>query len=111
MPPSGGLRTHTAPAFIPSGETPPDALMVDFDRLQSELIACVGAAEGLAIDRVRLVSPFDARVKCNLYAALALVPRHQLRHLLQAERAADVIVAPAPKGLGQLRTLLRRPTY
>jgi hypothetical protein len=111
IPPSGGLRTRTVPSLVPAGEASPDAAIADFERLQSELISCVGAAEGLAIDRVRLLSPFDARVKCNLYAALTLVPRHQHRHLLQAERAADVIVAPAPKDLGQLRTLLRRPTY
>ena len=67
-----------------------EALVADFERLQSDVIACVSAAEGLPIDRIKLASPFDARVKYNLYSALTLVPRHQHRHLMQAERAAGV---------------------
>ena len=92
--PSGGLRTRTAPAFVPSVERPLDALVADFVRLQSEVISCVRAAEGLPIDRVKVVSPFDARVRYNLFAAFTIVPRHQHRHLLQAERAAG---AAAPE--------------
>jgi hypothetical protein len=88
--PSGGLRTKTRPDFMPSVEKTPEALVVDFERLQSDVIACISAAEGLPIDQIKLASPFDARVRYNLYAALTLVPRHQHRHLLQAERAAGV---------------------
>jgi hypothetical protein len=88
--PTGGLRTKTLPAFVPCDERPAEFLVADFERLQSEVIACVSAADGLPIDRVKLASPFDARVRYNLYAALTLVPRHQHRHLLQAERAAGL---------------------
>ena len=71
--------------------------MAEFSRLQAEIIACVRAADGLPIDRVTLRSPFDERVKCNLYSALTLIPRHQQRHALQAERSANVPVAePSP---------------
>lgn len=95
--PSNGLRTRTIRAFVPSGEESPDAVMAEFSRLQSEVIACVRAADGLPIDRVTLRSPFDERVKCNLYSALTLIPRHQQRHALQAQRAARVPVAePSP---------------
>ena len=76
---------------MPSGGRPPEALLADFERLQSEVIACVRAADGLPIDRIKLVSPFDARLRYNLFAALTIVPRHQHRHLLQAERAAGVV--------------------
>ena len=71
--------------------------MAEFSRLQSEIIACVRAADGLPIDHVTVRSPFDARVTYNLYSALTLIPRHQERHALQAERAASVPVAePSP---------------
>jgi hypothetical protein len=86
--PSGRLRTKTLPAFVPSDQKPPELLVADFERLQADVIACVSAAEGLPIENVKLASPFDARVRYNLYAAMTLVPRHQHRHLLQAERAA-----------------------
>ena len=49
------------------------------------------AAQDLPIDRVKMASPFDGRVKYNLYAAMTIVPRHQHRHLLQAERAARIV--------------------
>jgi hypothetical protein len=89
--PSTRLRTRTVPAFMPSGEGSPAEILADFKRLQSDIIACVRSAEGRAIDHVKLASPYDARVRYNLYAALTLVPRHQHRHLLQAERAARVV--------------------
>jgi len=71
--------------------------MAEFSRLQCEVIACVRAADGLPIDHVTVRSPFDGRVKCNLYSALTLIPRHQERHALQAARASNVPVAePSP---------------
>jgi len=95
--PANRLRTRTIQAFVPSGEESPDRVMAEFSRLQAEVIACVRAADGLPIDRVTMRSPFDGRVKCNLYSALTLIPRHQQRHALQAERAARVPVAePSP---------------
>jgi hypothetical protein len=94
MRPSGGLKTAALPAYVPSAGSaaPVEDLLAVFDRLQQELLACVRDAEGLPIEQVTVVSPFDARVKVNLYAALTLVARHQHRHLLQAERAAAACV-------------------
>jgi DinB family protein len=86
--PSNRLRTRTIKAWVHAAGESPDSVMADFARLQSEMIACVREADRLPIDRVTLRSPFDARVTCNLYAALTLIPRHQQRHVLQAERAA-----------------------
>lgn len=86
--PTGRFRTKTAAPFVPSGDRPPHALVADFERLQAEIIECVRSAEGLAIDRVRIASPFDPRAKYNVYAAMTIIPRHQHRHLLQAELAA-----------------------
>ena len=45
-------------------------------------------ADGLPLDRILVESPFDARVRYNLYSALVMLPRHQHRHLDQAEAAA-----------------------
>jgi DinB superfamily len=90
--PSGGLKTATRPEFVPTGEPPLESLMREFDRLQADVLACVQQADGLPIDAVKLVSPFDGRVRYSVYSALTLVPRHQHRHLHQAERAARVRV-------------------
>ena len=91
--PGSPLKLTAPRAFTPCGGDTVDGLVARFDQLQAELIALVREADGLPIDRVDVVSPFDARVTVNLYAALRLVPRHQHRHLLQAVRAAE---APVP---------------
>jgi hypothetical protein len=91
--PANRLRTRTIRAFVPTGDESPDTVMAEFSRLQSDVIACVRAADGLPIDRVTVRSPFDPRVTCNIYAAMTLIPRHQQRHTLQAERAANLPVA------------------
>lgn len=90
MAPANGLRTRTRHGFTPSGDEPLATVLAEFTQLQSEIIACVDAADGRPIDRVTLRSPFDGRVRCNLYAALTLIPRHQHRHAMQAERAAGL---------------------
>jgi len=57
-----------------------------FDYLQGELLVRIDRAQGLPLERLRVVSPFNARVKYNLYSALKLIPVHQRRHLWQAEQ-------------------------
>ena len=44
------------------------------------------AANGLALEKIRVVSAFDSRVKYNLFATFAILAAHQRRHLWQAER-------------------------
>jgi hypothetical protein len=92
IPKLGGFRigrVRTTASFIPGGQLPADVVMVRFERLQEELKALARSAHGRAIDRVKIASPFEARLRYNAWSALRIVPRHQHRHLLQAERAAD----------------------
>jgi hypothetical protein len=81
------LRT-TAP-FVPTGSAPREQLLATFDRLQAEQLECVARADGRPIHRVRVPSPFDPRLRYNLYACLTILPRHQERHLLQAGRVLE----------------------
>lgn len=78
-------RMRTPASFVPSGDSPPAEIMADFDRLQAEQIGLAREGDGLRLDRVRISSPFDARVSYNLYSALVILARHQLRHVEQAE--------------------------
>ena len=86
MGPPVRLRTRTADGFVPVARGDPASLLADFDHLQDALLRCTADADGLAVDRVRVRSPFDARASYNAFAALSIVPRHQHRHLWQAER-------------------------
>jgi hypothetical protein len=82
------LRVKTSAPFVPGGEAEPEALRADFGRLQDELAGVLEAADGLPLGKVRIVSPFDPRVRYNAYAAFSILSRHQHRHLWQAEQAA-----------------------
>jgi hypothetical protein len=80
------LRVKTTPPFVPAAAGPPGPLIAEFDRLQTEQVTMTRDADGLPLDRIKIASPFDARLKYSLYAALTILPRHQHRHLWQAER-------------------------
>ena len=83
----GRFKSKTIPAFVPTSDRPAEEVMAEFDRLQSEQIALVRSADGLPIDRVKMASPFNARVRYSIFSALSILPRHQHRHLWQAEQA------------------------
>jgi hypothetical protein len=88
MAPPVRFRMRTAAEFVPSGNAAPAALRDQFARHQQAQIRCVEQGDGLALSRVRVASPFDPRARYNLYAALTILPRHQHRHLWQAEQVA-----------------------
>ena len=80
----GAVRT--IPEFVPEGGLPKAQLIEEFDRLQGAQTALVREADGLPINRVWVTSPFDQRLRYNLYSTFVILPRHQLRHVVQAER-------------------------
>ena len=79
------MRVKTTAPFVPSLAEPMDSALRDFDASQDELAALLPRAAGLAIDRVKIVSPFDGRVRYNVYSALRILTAHQRRHLWLAE--------------------------
>ncbi len=81
-------RVKTPPAFVPKAGRSRTEILSDFVRLQGELISLIQSADGLAIDEVKIVSPFGGRMTYSAYSALEIVSRHQHRHLEQAEEAA-----------------------
>jgi hypothetical protein len=85
------LPIKTTPPFVPAGVAPKDETLAAFDALGTELIACVRDAEGLALGRLRVTSPFDARLTYNLYSCFRIIPAHERLHLSQAERAIQAL--------------------
>src|SRR5256885_15849937 len=71
----------------------------EFDRLQAAQLDCLAQADGLPLSQVRVTSPFNASVRYNLYACFTILPRHQHRHLWQAERVGEGAAA-AKGGIG-----------
>ena len=87
-------RVRTQAGFVPGAQLPLKQLMTEFDRLQQDQIACVGNADGLDLGRIWIRSPFDQRIRYNLYSCLTILPRHQHRHLWQAEQVWSVLSEP-----------------
>jgi DinB superfamily len=83
------FRTSTSATFIPTSTESREWTVATFEQLQSDQLACVREADGLPLERVRVVSPFNARLRYNLYACLTILPRHQHRHLWQAEQVLE----------------------
>lgn len=80
-------RAKTTAPFVPGSDLLRQQVMQERWRWQGEELALVWSAEGLAIDQVMIESPFAAGVRYDGYSALQIVVRHELRHLVQAERA------------------------
>jgi len=78
-------RVKTTADFIPQGNFSKQLLVAEFKRLQLELIGMVRESDGLAIDRVRITSPFGEKIHYNVYSTYVILPRHEERHIQQAE--------------------------
>jgi hypothetical protein len=81
------VPVKTSDPFVPVGAYQSEALLAEFDLLQRQLVDRVTQADGLDLTGLRIVSPFDARLRYNVYAALKVIAAHQRLHLRQAERA------------------------
>jgi hypothetical protein len=85
--PPARLKTGTGAAFQPVPIEDPQAVLPAFLASQGRLMEALSEGAGLALDRVKMESPFSSRVKYNLYSAFVLVAVHERRHLWQAEEA------------------------
>jgi hypothetical protein len=92
------MRTRTSDRFTPGSEHSAAELVTRFEALQHELLEMVQRADGLPLGSFRIRSPFNSRVRYNLYSALSSLAVHQHRHLAQAERAAAEVVPLNPTG-------------
>lgn len=81
------MKIKTPPVFRPEQTQTCALALADFQRAQQELFVQLERANGLALDKIMLRSPFDARVGYNLLASFLIIATHQRRHLWQAGRA------------------------
>jgi hypothetical protein len=82
------MPVKTTADFVPRVHGSSDEVISEFLRLQADLISMTRSAEGVAIDKVKIVSPFGGKMRYDAYSALVIIPRHEHRHIDQAELAA-----------------------
>lgn len=76
------IRLTVLPQLVPQMLSSEKAWSCFVDS-QSELLALLSSAAGLAIDEVRVKSPVYARISYNLYGAFLMLAAHQTRHVWQ----------------------------
>lgn len=74
-----------APAHFQPVDT--SDVLAKFLASQTQLLTVVSDAAGLALDRIKVASPIDSRVRYNVWSSFRVTEAHQRRHLWQAERA------------------------
>lgn len=85
------FRFPTPPAFLPVEMGPPGRVLRDFLTSQQRVREVLAAGDGLALDKIKIRSPFDRRVRYSAWSALCAAASHQRRHLWQAEQALRLI--------------------
>lgn len=80
-------RLKTSAPFVPRSVRAKAEAFGEFAALQSKLAEQIAAARDLDLNKIKIVSPFDKRVRFNVYSAFRIVIAHQRRHLWQAEQA------------------------
>lgn len=91
------LRVKTRAEFVPAHLAPAAEALRDFDRWQDRLVASLRSAAGLALDRIEVASPYDPRLRFNLYSFLRTIPAHQRHHLWIAERLCTELGQDGPQ--------------
>lgn len=84
-------RLKTRAPFVPRGVRAKAEAIAEFVSLQAQLIDTLRSARGLDLRKLKIVSPFDSRVRYNVYSAFRIVAAHQRRHLWQAEQAVVAV--------------------
>lgn len=80
-------RVKTRAPFVPRSVRAKAEAFGEFAALQSKLAEQIIAARDIDLNKIKIVSPFDKRVRYNIYSAFRIVIAHQRRHLWQAEQA------------------------
>jgi len=80
------FRMPTTPQFQRIETPPNDQVLPAFLKCQEDLLATVAASRGLAIDRVKVRSPFQEKMQYSVWSSLRVNASHERRHMWQAER-------------------------
>jgi DinB superfamily len=82
-------RTKTPPAFVPKSTRAKSEALAEFASFQRQLIGLLAEARTLPVQNVKIVSPFNTRIRYSVYSAFLIITAHQRRHLWQAEQAVS----------------------
>ena len=91
MEPPVRVKTKTAAPFVPRGVRAKAESLAEFVSVQNQILDLIHSAHDLDLRKLKIVSPFDKRIKYNVYSAFRILVAHQRRHLWQAEQAIGAL--------------------
>jgi len=80
-------RLKTSAPLVPKSVRAKAEAFGEFASLQAKISELLQESRGIDLNRVRMISPFNKRIRFNLYSAFRILIAHQRRHLWQAEQA------------------------
>ena len=87
------IRTKAPQKIVPLLQGPATETLPQFLRCQERVVERLARAEGLDLERARLVSPFASLLRMNLLSAFGVVTSHERRHLFQMEHIRRELAA------------------
>lgn len=85
------MRGKTTPGAVPDRPRPPGPVLEEFRALNNQLVTLLNDAEGLSFQDIKIVSPFNTKLKYNLYSTFRILAAHERRHLWQAENTLETL--------------------
>ncbi len=85
--PPARMRSRTVEEFQPRPFDSASALLARFLELQEGTEKVVRAGARYDLNVIKVVSPFNRRIRYNLFSCFRILLAHQRRHLWQARRA------------------------
>lgn len=81
------FRFPTSANFQPVIEGQGEKVLPEFLQRQQRILQVLQTSREVDVDRIRITSPFNARVRYSMWSSLCVTAAHERRHLWQAERA------------------------
>lgn len=79
-------KIKTTKEFQPTNIESVEQALPNFLDLQEQLKTRVEKANGLPLDKIKVASPFNSKIRYNLLSCFTLILAHERRHLWQAEQ-------------------------
>jgi DinB family protein len=83
------FRVPTQAPFEPVTAGPVDEVLPAFLERQEHVLQVIEESRGVALDAIKVTSPFARRVRYSIWSSLCVTAAHERRHLWQAGRALE----------------------
>lgn len=81
------FRFPTSAKFQPAIDGAAEQVLPDFLDRQRRILQTLQEARNFDVERIKVASPFDARIRYSIWSSFCITAAHERRHLWQAERA------------------------